>query len=79
MLSLLPGYAPKVKDFAEQRAINEKGKKEARLSLRELDSMFREWVLEEYHERVHSETKAKPYERWLESGILSALPHRVEQ
>lgn len=78
-LSKLPGYAPKVKDPVAQRRINEQARKEACLTLPELDALVRRWVLETYHQREHSETHASPHERWVASGILPVLPPSAEQ
>lgn len=79
VLSKLPGYAPKVKDPVAQRRINEQARKEACLTLEELDALVRRWVLETYHQREHSVTHARPHERWVASGILPVLPPSAEQ
>jgi putative transposase len=79
VLSKLPGYAPKVKDPQEQRRMNEQARKEACLTLEELDALVRRWVLETYHQREHSVTHARPHERWVASGILPVLPPSAEQ
>jgi putative transposase len=78
-LSKLPGYAPKVEDPQEQRRINEKARKEACLTLPQVDALFRSWLLETYHQREHSVTHATPHERWMASGILPVLPQSAEQ
>jgi hypothetical protein len=34
------------------------------LTLSELDARFRMWLLDEYHQNVHSETNVAPQARW---------------
>jgi len=36
-------------------------------------------LLEEYHTRVHSETKCAPAERWEAGGVLPRLPQSLER
>ena len=57
----LPGYAPS----------GYKGV-EAKLTLPVFEQRFRTWLLEEYHQRVHSETKCAPASRWERGGFLPA-------
>jgi putative transposase len=64
----LPGYAPEGYKGAE-----------ARLTLAAFEQRFRTWLLEEYHTRVHSETKYPPAERWEAGGLLPRLPHSLER
>jgi putative transposase len=81
-LSKLPGYAPKVKegeDLQEQRRMNENARKEACLTLSQLDELFQTWLLETYHQHVHSVTHMTPHERWVDSGIIPVLPRSAEQ
>lgn len=52
LLQDLPGYTPK-----GSRAV------EAKLTLPEFEQRFRTWLLEDYHQRVHSETKRQPKAR----------------
>ncbi len=68
LLQGLPGYAPK-----GARAV------EAKLTLPEFEQRFRTWLLEDYHHRVHSETKCKPAERWETGGFVPRMPTSAEQ
>jgi len=68
LLQDLPGYAPAGHSGAE-----------ARLTLPAFEHQFRSWLLSTYHQRVHSETKCKPAERWEAGGFLPRLPESVEQ
>lgn len=79
LLARLPGYAPVVKDLREQGEINACAKKEACLTLEELETILRNWLLETYQKRVHTETQMAPQERWLRSGVLPRLPENEEQ
>ncbi len=67
-LSDLPGYAPV--GSGDVRRV---------LTLPELDSRFREWLLDTYHTRVHSETHQAPSDRWEAGGFLPRLPESQEQ
>jgi putative transposase len=64
----LPGYAP----------WGYKGV-EAKLTLPVFEQKFRTWLLEEYHHRVHSETKCQPAERWESGGFLPRMPDSLER
>ena len=80
VLAKLPGYAPKVKDDIRlQREIEAQAREQALLSLPEFDAIFRTWLLDTYHARVHTETGAAPYERWLASGVIPVLPGNETQ
>src|SRR6266700_2524107 len=68
LLQDLPGYSPK-----GSRAV------EARLSLPEFEQQFRTWLVEDYHHRVHSETKCQPAERWEAGGFVPRMPESAEQ
>jgi putative transposase len=68
LLQDLPGYAPEGYKGAE-----------AKLTLAVFEQRFRTWLLEEYHTRVHSETKCAPAERWEAGGFLPRLPHSLER
>jgi len=75
VLSKQPGYAPKVpENLRVQRALEAEAREAACLTLPEFDAIFRTWLLDTYQKRSHSETKAAPYVRWLESGIIPVLP-----
>ena len=68
LLRDLPGYAPK-----GARAV------EATLTLPEFEQRFRSWLLEDYHQRVQSEIKCKPAERWEAGGFVPRMPESAEQ
>ena len=68
LLQDLPGYAPK-----GARAV------EAELTLPEFEQRFRTWLLEDYHQRVHSEIECQPAERWEAGGFVLRMPESVEQ
>jgi putative transposase len=64
----LPGYAPKGYPAGE-----------AKLTLPDFEQRFRTWLLEEYHTRIHSETKWVPQQRWEAGGFLPRMPVSLEQ
>jgi putative transposase len=68
LLQDLPGYAPKGSTGVK-----------AQLSLPTFEQHFRTWLLEDYHHRVHVETKCKPQERWEAGGFLPRTPKSLEQ
>jgi putative transposase len=49
------------------------------LTLAELDTILLAFFLDDYHQRIHSETKARPQERWDAGGFLPRLPDSLEQ
>ncbi len=65
----LPGYAPSGGGV--------RGK--ASLTLAELDSKFRNFLLDVYHRRNNAETKTPPIERWEANGFLPRMPDSLEQ
>ena len=65
----LDGYAP-----SRGRV---RGKR--RLTLAELDSRLRTFLLDVYHRRKCAETKTPPAERWEASGFLPRMPESLEQ
>ena len=67
-LPTLPGYSP-----PGNRA------KKATLTLSELDAQFKDFALNVYHQREHSETKTKPQELWSRDGFLPRMPDSLEQ
>src|SRR5262249_44351141 len=80
VLAKLPGYAPKVKDDRRlQREIEAQAREQPLLSLSEFEAIFRTWLLDTYHARVHTETGAAPSERWLTSGVIPVLPGNETQ
>jgi len=62
------GYAPKGSTGVK-----------ATLTLPAFEQRFRTWLLEDYHYRVHVETKYKPQERWEAGGFLPRTPKSLEQ
>ncbi|RYD26438.1 MAG: transposase, partial [Verrucomicrobiaceae bacterium] len=68
-LSGLPGYAPPGEGSSRRPA----------LTLGALDGLFLEFLLGNYHEREHSETKAPPRRRWESGGFLPQMPDSLEQ
>jgi putative transposase len=67
-LCTLPGYAP--------AGVPPKG---TLLTLPELDSRLRDFLLDDYHQRMHSETRMAPQARWEAGGFLPHLPESPEQ
>lgn len=65
----LPGYTPDGK-FPPGGAS---------LTLKELDVLFSNWLLNEYHLRVHDETGEPPQERWESGAFLPRMPESVEE
>jgi putative transposase len=51
----------------------------ASLTLKELDTRFSNWLLSEYHRRIHNETAEPPQERWEVDAFLPRLPESAEQ
>ncbi len=68
LLSDLPGYAPEGSERVEPV-----------LTLAELDSRFRTWLLDGYHRRIHGETKQPPADRWQQGGFLPRMPESIER
>jgi putative transposase len=68
LLQDLPGYAPEGSTGVK-----------ATLTLSAFEQRFRIWLLEDYHHRVHGETKAAPQERWEAGGFLPRTPKSLEQ
>ncbi len=64
----LPGYAPAGYTVAK-----------ATLTFTEFEQRFRTWLLDDYHQRVHSETNCCPQQRWEGSGFLPRMPDSLEQ
>ncbi len=81
LLQRLPGYAPTERgqwpDEREKR--NEQRASEAQLSVAAFERRFEVWVVEEYHQRVHSELGCTPASRWVEGGFVPLVPRSVEQ
>jgi len=68
LLQDTPGYAPE--GATGVKAI---------LTLPTFEQRFRTWLLEDYHNRIHIETKCKPAERWEAGGFLPRMPKSLEQ
>ena len=68
LLQDLPGYAPKGSTGVK-----------ATLTLPAFEQHFRTWLLEDYHTRVHEETKCQPAERWEAGGFVPRMPKSLEQ
>jgi putative transposase len=68
LLSELPGYAPQGAVAAAPS-----------LTLPALDMRFHAWLLDTYHDKVHSETGQAPAHRWEAGGFLPRMPASLEQ
>lgn len=68
LLMQLPGYNPP----------GSSGVKPV-LTLEAFTPLFENFVVEQYHHRVHSVTKQAPLERWTNNGFLPRLPNSLEQ
>ena len=68
LLCGLPGYTPAGKP-AEKTL----------LTLSGCEAHLRQFLLEEYHQRPHSETGVAPQIRWAAGGFLPRLPESLEQ
>jgi putative transposase len=51
----------------------------ARLTLAQLDDALHRFVVDNYHTRIHSETKQAPRERWEAGGFIPRMPERPEE
>jgi putative transposase len=49
------------------------------LTLPEFEARWRTWLLDEYHQRLHSETGQPPHARWTAGGWLPRLPESLAQ
>jgi putative transposase len=68
LLCGLPGYTP---------AGAPTGK--TLLTLSAFEAQLQDFILEQYHQRPHSETGAPPHARWAAGGFLPRLPESLEQ
>ena len=68
LLQDLPGYAPEGSTGVK-----------AVLTLPAFEQRFQNWLLDDYHRRVHVETKCCPQERWEAGGFLPRTPKSLEQ
>ncbi len=67
-LCTLPGYAPHGAPSGGTL-----------LALPALDARLRDFLLDDYHQRIHSETRMPPQARWEAGGFLPQLPESPEQ
>jgi putative transposase len=68
LLQDLPGYAPEGSTGVE-----------AKLTLPAFEQRFRNWLLSDYHHRVHSEIKCTPASRWEKGGFVPRMPTTLSQ
>jgi len=68
LLRAFPGYAPPQGSVREQ----------PQLTLRELDTRCRAFVLDVYHTRPHSDTHVPPHQRWEAGGFVPQMPASLE-
>jgi len=68
LLQDTPGYAPKGSTGVK-----------ATLTLAAFEQRFQTWLLEDYHQRIHEETRCKPSERWESGGFVPRMPRSLEQ
>lgn len=68
LLAELPGYTPDG-HLADP----------PQLTLDAFDARFRHFLLNSYHERVHSRTGQKPQAMWRNTGFLPQMPQTLEQ
>jgi putative transposase len=68
LLCGLPGYTPAGTPTGETL-----------LTLSTFEAHLQEFILEQYHQRPHSETGVPPHVRWAAGGFLPRLPESLEQ
>lgn len=68
LVSELPGYAPNG-DLCDT----------PQLTLDAFDERLRHFIIETYHERIHSTTKRQPQVMWQDRGFVPRLPESLEQ
>ncbi len=68
LLQDLPAYAPEGST-----------RMEAKLTLPAFEQRFRNWLLSDYHHRVHSEIKCTPASRWEKGGFVPRMPTTLSQ
>jgi len=69
LLAALPGYTP----------VGTAPPTEPTLTLSDLDDHLRAFIVDDYHQRPHSETGQPPQARWEAHGFLPRLPQTLEQ
>jgi putative transposase len=72
LLERLPGYI-------EPKKRGKRGERKGELTLAELEQCFGDWLLDEYHMRVHGELKRAPQEVWEEGGFMPRMPQGLEE
>lgn len=65
----LPGYMPQ----------GQYPEKPPTMKIEELDMLLKEFLVENYNYRVHSEIKEPPQNRWEKGGFIPRLPESLEQ
>jgi putative transposase len=68
LLCGLPGYTPAGRPTGKTL-----------LTLSAFEAQLQEFILEQYHQRPHSETGVPPHVRWAAGGFLPRLPESLEQ
>ncbi len=68
LLCHLPGYGASKKSQAN-----------AKLTLAEFDQRFRDFLLDDYHQRQHGSTGIEPQARWDACGFLPRMPESLEE
>jgi putative transposase len=68
LLCGLPGYTPAGRPTGKTL-----------LTLAAFESHLQDFILEQYHQRPHSETGVPPHVRWTAGGFLPRLPESLEQ
>lgn len=68
LLMNLAGYTPPKTSYPE-----------ATFTLEAFIPLFEQFLIENYHQRIHSTTKQRPIERWIGKGFLPQLPKSLEQ
>lgn len=52
---------------------------QATLTLEQFTPLLEQFILEDYHQKIHSTTKQPPLERWINKGFLPRLPESLVQ
>jgi putative transposase len=68
LLCQLPGYAPA--GTPQPAPV---------LSLSDLDARVGQFIVEDYNQRLHSETGSRPQERWMNGAFIPRLPETLEE
>ncbi len=74
----LPGYAPKG-DWRQRRESDEQSRPAARLSMEELEALFRKWLLDGYHVRIQEGIGEAPLDRWKAGKVVPVMPKSLEE